>query len=262
LNPAASQSSLDPSDDLQELDLTNHPNYQDRGARGRRRRARRIGEMAPREAAPGKILRQSPASLTGGTGGMLVIESNGAASKKPEKVAPPERAKPSRVEGYKAREEVPPEVVAVTMTPEEQDVFAFMGISPLALFEGELKNPRTAVIKVNPPHSDNGYEASVGLETVYGEESVEEDESFDGRPFEEESAFELPSEPELPSPMPIKVITKKSTIAPKRIQQEIEESVDLEGEALEVASGAPRRRRRRSSAASSNGKQLSFDTDE
>jgi ribonuclease E len=267
LNPAATSSSLDPSDDLQELDLTNHPNYQDRGARGRRRRGRRIGETVPREAAPGKILRQSPASLTGGTGGtggMLVIESNGASSKKPEKVAPPERAKPSRAEGYKAREEVPPEVVSVTMTPEEQDVFAFMGISPLALFEGELKNPRTAVIQINPPHSGNGVEAFVESELISVSEPLV-DESFDEEFFDEEPTFVSPSEPELSSPMPIKVITKKSAVVSKPVEEDrvAEDSDDDLGfESLGATPDAPRRRRRRSSAASSNGKQLSFDTDE
>ncbi|MGB8702152.1 MAG: Rne/Rng family ribonuclease, partial [Thermosynechococcaceae cyanobacterium] len=43
--------SLDASSDLQELDLSNHPNYQDRTAR-RRRRGRRLVDTLPRDAAP------------------------------------------------------------------------------------------------------------------------------------------------------------------------------------------------------------------
>jgi ribonuclease E len=220
-------SPLDTSDDLQELDLTNHPNYQDRGARGRRRRGRRIGEPLPREATPGKILRQSPASLTSAPSGAVVLESNGAI-KKPEKVASPERAKPSRVEGYKAREEMPPEVIAVTMTSAEQDVFAFMGISPLVLFEGEVKNPRTAVIQVQVPGAEN-----VAESPLYSFSDEVEEESLDSDLFPEPSIFESREE------MPV--------------------FLDVEFEETERLSSTPRRRRRRSSA--SAGRQLSLGTD-
>jgi ribonuclease E len=37
------------------------------------------------------------------------------------------------------------------MTAEEQSVYAFMGISPLVLYPGEVKNPRSAVVSVAFP---------------------------------------------------------------------------------------------------------------
>jgi ribonuclease E len=45
----------------------------------------------------------------------------------------------------------PPEYVAVEMTPEEQDVYAWMGISPLVLSNQEVKNPKSAIVSVVLP---------------------------------------------------------------------------------------------------------------
>ncbi|HEY9805004.1 MAG TPA: hypothetical protein V6D04_00430, partial [Candidatus Obscuribacterales bacterium] len=39
----------------------------------------------------------------------------------------------------------------VEMTPEEQDVFALMGISPLVLSSREVKDPKSAIIQVTLP---------------------------------------------------------------------------------------------------------------
>lgn len=46
--------------------------------------------------------------------------------------------------------DVPPEVVTVSMTSEEQDIYALMGISPLVLLpDGESKNPKSTIVQVN-----------------------------------------------------------------------------------------------------------------
>jgi ribonuclease E len=246
----SASASLDPSDDLQELDLTNHPNYQDRGARGRRRRGRRIGEPMPREVIPGKVVRQSPVSLTSSPETVLVTESNGAVSKKPEKVVGPERAKPSRVEGYKAREEIPPEVVSVTMTSEEQDVFAFMGISPLVLFEGELKNPRTAVIQVQIPGEEKYKIEQPAHTAISVEEDLDEDLDEDFAPG---SSTSISSEES--STFADEFFTL--TVEDDALEDEFEDAVFEPSERL---SSAPRRRRRRSSATGSS-RQLSLGTE-
>ncbi|MGA7937717.1 MAG: Rne/Rng family ribonuclease [Kovacikia sp.] len=60
-----------------------------------------------------------------------------------------ERRGRSRRDTNKSAE--PPEVVAVEMTLEEQDVYAWMGISPLVLTTQELKNPKSAIISVVLP---------------------------------------------------------------------------------------------------------------
>ncbi len=45
----------------------------------------------------------------------------------------------------------PPEMVVVEMTPDEQDIYAWMGISPLVLSDQEVKNPKSALVSVLLP---------------------------------------------------------------------------------------------------------------
>ena len=45
----------------------------------------------------------------------------------------------------------PPEIINVEMTGDEQDVYAWMGISPLVLSEQTPKNPRSAIIRIYAP---------------------------------------------------------------------------------------------------------------
>ena len=45
----------------------------------------------------------------------------------------------------------PPEIINVEMTRDEQDVYAWMGISPLVLSEQPPKNPRSAIIRIYAP---------------------------------------------------------------------------------------------------------------
>ncbi|MDX2098855.1 MAG: Rne/Rng family ribonuclease, partial [Leptolyngbyaceae cyanobacterium bins.59] len=60
-----------------------------------------------------------------------------------------ERSKPSRREGGKPS--APPlEVITVEMTPEEQDVYSWMGVSPLVMVEREV-DPKSAMVAVVLP---------------------------------------------------------------------------------------------------------------
>jgi ribonuclease E len=266
--------SLDPSDDLQELDLTNHPNYQDKGSR-RRRRGRRLGETLPRESnvASGKVLRQTPSGLSGlpsatsSSPSVLAVDSNGLSKKLPEK-AFPERVKPSRVDNFKIREDKPPEVISVNMSPEEQNVFAFMGISPLILFEGEVKNPRTAVIEIHPPgYISNGNGSSPSAEAALDFEAPTEVED---RPTititnlrEAGPVLKVsPAEAEPENPVQSFVEQSIQQFAPDLVLSLAEDGpMSVEEEMQEEADGAPRRRRRRSSAESAKARQLSFETE-
>jgi ribonuclease E len=314
INVRESDLSLDPSDDLQELDLTNHPNYQDKGSR-RRRRGRRLGEILPREGngtvLPGKVLRQTPSGLSSSPApsitpmptpvpSIVAIESNGISKKIPDK-APPERVKPSRLDGFKMREDKPPEIIAVNMSQEEQDVFAFMGISPLILFEGEVKNPRTAVIEIYPPghiHNGNGgtrvaethVEDTNGTEISALESSFVETSSVESSPatvdvegFPEEVA--LPTLVNTRDVTPVRKISLSKVKAaeveverPASLVDAVDASISLSlpyeavspdlnlqasvEESQDELDGAPRRRRRRSSAAeTAKARQLSLGTD-
>jgi hypothetical protein len=108
----------------------------------------------------------------------------------PEPVFPVETREPARESTRESRFEErrnrgrrdrtpsePPEVIHVEMTPDEQDVYAWMGISPLILYPLTPKNPRSTVIKVHVPG-----EAPIVEETV-----SEEPQSL---PVDEFSAIE------------------------------------------------------------------------
>ncbi|GAB4374155.1 MAG: Rne/Rng family ribonuclease [Elainellaceae cyanobacterium] len=140
----------EPAQDLQELDLVNHPNYQERsrGDNRRRRRSRlKVGE-SPVPAVPAKL-------------GLPKVE----AETDYEPVAPVEESpsprtlrerenRSDRPERGRRREKSPaepPQVVSVEMTPEEQDVYALMGISPLVLSSESVKDPKSTLISVTLP---------------------------------------------------------------------------------------------------------------
>ncbi len=265
LNP--SRVSLDVSSDLQELDLTNHPNYQERGAR-RRRRGRRLGETLPREStSPSKLLRQSPGKtsstplgLTDGiepSSEISHVSVNGP-GKKIEKPSP-ERAKPSRTEAYKNREETPPDVISVTMTPQEQDVLAFMGISPLALFDGEVKNPRTAILQIQLPGQSNGSSGFADdLEIASGASDIVEVVSKETKKKIELPSYDPPESSEAVfNELPISQ-SFQGTLSGDDMPGDDQMSEESASE--EQASDAPRRRRKRSSAAV-GARQLSLGTD-
>lgn len=162
-----------------QLSLMYHPDYQERtGANNRRRRRRpRFGEAPVREEPTKSPIRISATgSLANHFKSGLVAEPEGLSSEErgsrteelgipaasgfripsPEDVslsvgeerfrgAKTERPKPSR------QELEPPEIVSVEMTPEEQDVYALMGISPLVILNRQVKNPKSVIISVTSP---------------------------------------------------------------------------------------------------------------
>ena len=140
----------DASSDLQELDLTNHPNYQERG-RGDRRRRRstkmKVGEPALKGAAP-KLEAEAEAEADS-----VVLEEptfNITPVRVPKEARSdkPERSRSGRREKQSTE---PPQVISVEMTPDEQDVYALMGISPLVLSSEAVKDPKSAIIAITTP---------------------------------------------------------------------------------------------------------------
>ncbi|WP_299492998.1 Rne/Rng family ribonuclease [Acaryochloris sp. IP29b_bin.137] len=220
---------LDPSENLQELDLTNHPSYQERGNRRRRRRSR-LGDSLARESLNPRLVRQSSSSDA------KPIKSNSEANGS-AKNGSSERSR-SRSGGARQRQETPPEVIAVTMTPEEQDIYAFMGISPTVLFPGEVKKPKSAIVEIRTP----GETASVtpAIQSGDAEGSGSSSPDIDESPGVDASVAASPEA--LPEPVAIA------------------ESADKEPD--EKTRPSSRRRRRRSSASSSTSKQLSLQPDE
>jgi ribonuclease E len=137
----------------QALDLVYHPSYQERTAanKNRRRRGQRIGEGATKEETP-KVSRlpirpgsSLKASLPAETEGNSTLEPFSPVTSEGERIEKLPRSKPSR------QESEPPEIVVLEMTPEEQEVYAWMGISPLVKSNLQLKNPKSAIINLVEP---------------------------------------------------------------------------------------------------------------
>jgi ribonuclease E len=142
----------------QDLDLLNHPSYQERGGgrrRGRQQRSRESGrDPLPTRVSPRLV--PVPAqtlptleSAYGMTGLPAVPVPTGAGAEPQESF----ERRSGRRQPPRGKQE-PPEIITVTMMAEEQQVYAAMGISPLILYSGEIKNPRVAVAAVALPGCD------------------------------------------------------------------------------------------------------------
>jgi ribonuclease E len=263
------------SDQIEDLTLS-HPSYQDVSG-NRRRRRRRIGEELPAREKPGLPTRGELASPPGGgTAGLEELpvvsrggrpergrgrgrdRGNGRESASLELAA----AEPATSEAFFGKEKVshegeerrgrsrrdshkppaePPEVVAVEMTPEEQDVYAWMGISPLILARQEVKNPRSAIISVVLPGQAPPPDILAAASPPTPEDTV----------VSAEVTAEL--EPELESAAAVATLAETASSRPTRRVTKAAPPV-LEAEPLEAETPdsdeqpAIRRRRRRSSA--------------
>jgi ribonuclease E len=239
-----------------DLDLINHPSYQERGgANSRRRRRRRPGEEGPtaREVPVAKptTWEEPKARFTAVPTVLPVlpklepVEAEGVVE---EDVPAPREGRNEERRGRGMRRDAlksptePPEAVHVEMTPDEQDVYAWMGISPLILATQEVKNPKSAMVLVTLPG-----EAPV-MPTSPAPRGVPSLAKFD-REFDREADDEAEPEMAAPAPMafsavpaPVKVVPKVTlptpTVTPAAPEPEPEEEA-----------GITRRRRRRSSAA-------------
>lgn len=176
--------SLDPQAELQELDLVNHPNYQDKNGRGNRRRRRGRGTDSSSTRSP------RPAPVTSATatadtkapvkekdrdkdkdersqqrGGKADSSTDNWAEDKSESSAEGKSSvetstRSKRTRNGRRKTEEPPEIIAVEMTPEEQRIYAMMGISPLTFSGQTAENPQTAVVAVVLPGEAADFMAS------------------------------------------------------------------------------------------------------
>ena len=172
----------------QDLELLNHPSYQERGRGGaNRRRRRRVDAPAPKEGVSAKVTpweeptRYTPAPATVAP---IISRSEPLFESSPspaieefpisKEIEAPEdkRGRLPRRGGVKPAAE-PPEMIYVEMTPDEQDVYAWMGISPIVLTTQELKNPKSANIFVTLPG-----QAPPALPVVVAEAPTIKDEDF------------------------------------------------------------------------------------
>jgi ribonuclease E len=138
-----------------ELEL-NHPSYQERGipnGTNRRRRRRRLEDVISKDEPVAKsnvrpiTLSQRSSDVSEDVEGMrrdTTSVERPIVSDSSERVG-----KPQLIRSVVEME--PPEVIQVEMTPEEQDVYALMGISPLVRLDKEIRNPRSVMVSVVLP---------------------------------------------------------------------------------------------------------------
>lgn len=239
---------LDTSEEA-DLDLTNHPSYQDRGNSRRRRRYRETPAKGGARTAP--VI----ASVAATPEPIVLPEANGYA-RGADKVEPPERdrTRPSRQQISRNKPAEPPEVISVVMTAEEQEVYALMGISPLILFNGEVKNPRSAIVAVGLPGQ------SVVLPPSTSRAMAREAENRDLEDKSEDKSEDKPKEQPIATLAP--AVVAETVIEARSMTPRLQPTAAVLPEVAEVepeeATAVNRRRRRRSSATGTE--QLSLET--
>lgn len=223
--------------ELGSLNLINHPSYQelnDQNKRRARTRRSRIGINGANGKDEQRIT-TNPLGLIGEPD--LDIDGDVELGTPPELPTPNlgksswnergERTKVIKTEPVKPVVE-PPEIKTVEMTPEEQDIFALMGVSPLIKLEQEVKNPKSVIINIVQPGQTQTPPPEITSEAV---------------------AIATPT----PS---IEVSTPKVKSESKSLSTTIVEptklTVNTEETEVNATTAANRRRRRRSSATDSD----------
>ena len=216
-----------------QLELANHPNYQEQGgAANNRRRRRRRNEISLKEDV-------NESEVT-------VIPSR---DRETERSSSYSEERKSRIPSRAARrEEVPLEKVAVEMTEFEQEIYALMGVSPLVRLEREFKDPKSVLVYVNKPGETIDLEAEKET-AVETSEPIAESKELVIKPaatvITQSSILDtleaITEEPEIietvvPESLSITEETQSETVT-ENIEETSEETI------------SPRRRRRRRSSA-------------
>ncbi|MGF1519671.1 MAG: Rne/Rng family ribonuclease [Nodosilinea sp.] len=154
--PLADGDGLDSRPDLQELDLMNHPSYQDKSGRGNNRRRRRRDPLPARSNG-----KEAPVARDSGLEAPetkeLIESTLPVLASKAEDDQPRGRGRAasrseSQSDGSRGRKSsTQPQTITVEMTADEQRIYAMMGISPMVLSTQEVSDPRNAVVLVVLP---------------------------------------------------------------------------------------------------------------
>jgi ribonuclease E len=253
---------LEPFQDLQELDLINHPSYQDRSSKGGSRRRRRREPLPSRSNGKDAPITKDAPPATAGT------------SREPYAlpVTLPEPGNETDKGGLRSNRNrsggrtekktaVAPQVITVEMTPDEQRIYALMGISPLVLANEEVQEPRNTVISVVLPgeaptslSSPNALAVADSLaEQSTFPEDVADETSQPSKviPVKEASSGATVEQPILANRTPENEPVEASMASESEIISPSSTSSDDSSD----SSAVRRRRRRRSSASSDNGEE-------
>ncbi|NMF83881.1 Rne/Rng family ribonuclease [Nodosilinea sp. P-1105] len=232
LSPALRETQLDGIDthaDLQELDLVNHPSYQDKSGRGNRRRRRR-------DPLPGRSNgKEAPAPKDGPPEAPILAKDGTTPTTADEKA--PSRSGRSRSGGRSEKKSATPtQVVTVEMTPDEQRIYAMMGISPTVLATEEIKATRDVTVSVVLP-GQQSMAAEGGDDTQASSPALSHSEAPPSSISDSVAAAEQPSQQAAPEAVAVATVGGDSG-----------DNGSDDDRAPENAGTVRRRRRRRSSA--------------
>ena len=135
----------------QQLELINHPSYQEQGGvsgNNRRRRRRRLNEL---------LMKEELGNGDGNGTRDIEVENNTYEERK---------SRPSSSNRSSRREEVTLEKISVEMSKLEQEMYALMGVSPLVRLEREFKDPKSVLIQIKTPGEEDVVRTSKPKSTI------------------------------------------------------------------------------------------------
>lgn len=243
---------LEPFQDLQELELINHPSYQERSARGGSRRRRRRESLPPRVGGKELNSRELPSreSALEGEGEIISVTPVLEPVVPVEEEVVPARTSRSRGGNNRHDKKVvhPSQSISVEMTADEQRIYAMMGISPLVLANQSVTDPKNTVVTVVLPGQStlakSDGEAAMATPslapTFPAPISRKLDSQVEAMPVEADPVSGF-SKPEVAAPIEVAVPVVVAM-----------ENGDEEGQEMEGAENGVRRRRRRRSSSATN----------
>ncbi|MEO0407328.1 MAG: Rne/Rng family ribonuclease [Cyanobacteria bacterium P01_A01_bin.135] len=197
-------------------------------------RRRRRGETESTNGKPA-----APAEANGSPPEVEEKRSNGTSRS---------RNRTERGEGRSRRERPsePPEVVVVEMTPQEQEMYALMGISPLVLSAETVKNPKTAIVSVANPGERSQVEQTIRADVLQTSATPTKSNDATRDAADSSKPKPTPVDKGSDSPTPVKVVESPAAVSDDATKDSGEKP---EADADSGSKSRTRRRRRRSSAA-------------
>lgn len=150
---SVSEWDFEPTSNFSEIPLLNHPNYQESSRRRRHRRVvENVGSIREGESLGFTTQTRMESDFSQTVEGFgISVRQDGT-----REALPTFSSSRSGRETIRPTTEAP-EVVTLAMTNEEQEVYAFMGVSPFVLLEeGAVKNPKTALLSLIEPGDEDG----------------------------------------------------------------------------------------------------------
>ncbi|PSO49809.1 MAG: ribonuclease E/G [Cyanobacteria bacterium SW_9_44_58] len=220
-----------------ELELLNHPSYQEQGTDTTNRRRRRRNEP------PTKV---DSGSKPKGNNGKKGPNGDSDQTDKTDKNGKDKEIKTKGSSGGRpAQREEPKKKVAVEMTPLEQQMYALMGLSPLVRLDEPVDRRKTLVYAVEPQEKQATEESSE--ETAQG--SVNGKENNYDETQKEQATAETSTQDTAPTIVEAQAVAQTASVQDTTEQiNQVEKTESKEPEEGAQPKKVVRRRRRRSSA--------------